>query len=146
MKKIINNKVYDTDKAQRLGIWSNNWNGRDFDTIDETLYVKRTGEYFLHGDGGPMTHYAVQDGPNNWRGGQKIIPMTAKQARAWAEEHLTGEEYEKIFGLPDEDAEDAVLNITLPARLMASLRAEASDKGTSLADLVRSILADHQKE
>ena len=63
MKKIINGKVYDTETAQVLGSWSN-MSDRSFERIDETLYRKRTGEFFLHGEGGPMSRYAVQIGQN----------------------------------------------------------------------------------
>ena len=50
MKKIINNKVYDTNKATEVGSWeSGRWG--DFNHIAETLYQKRTGEFFLQREG-----------------------------------------------------------------------------------------------
>ena len=35
---------------------------------------------------------------SKYEGYEKIIPMTEKQARVWAEEHLECEECESIFG------------------------------------------------
>ena len=47
MKKIINGKVYDTQKAECVGKWNNGLAG--FDWCEEELYRKRTGEFFLFG-------------------------------------------------------------------------------------------------
>lgn len=137
MKKIINGKLYDTETAHEIGSWSNTWDVRDFHRICETLYRKRTGEYFLHGEGGPMTQYARSTGSNSWTGGEQITPLSYGKAREWAEEHLTVEEYAEAFGLPDEDAEDEALNVMIPARLMARIRQEAAGRGMSLTDYVR---------
>ena len=57
MKKIINGKKYDTATAHECGTWSNAGSWRDFSHIEETLYRKRTGEFFLFGEGGPMTRF-----------------------------------------------------------------------------------------
>ena len=58
MKKIMNGKMYDTDKATALGYDTSGGTPRDLSWWKETLYQKRTGEFFLHGEGGPMTRYA----------------------------------------------------------------------------------------
>lgn len=136
MKKIINGKLYDTDKARELGSWASTWDVRDFHHVIETLYVKRTGEYFLHGVGGPASKYARSVGQNSWSGDEKIIPLTVKAAKEWAEEHLSADEYEAIWGLPDEDAEDVALNISIPARLMAQIRQAAAEQSKSITEYV----------
>lgn len=90
MKKIINGKAYNTDTAEKLG---DCWNGEsDLRYCLKTLYRERTGEYFLHCVGGGMTIY----------NGQRIKPLTEAEARKWAEEYLTADEYEQIFGLVEE--------------------------------------------
>ena len=62
MKKIINNKLYDTDTAKRLGY---DGGGDGFDSWTEELYKKRTGEYFIYGEGGARTRYGeFVDGPD----------------------------------------------------------------------------------
>ena len=105
MRQIINNRRYDTETAELLG--SDRYsNSRDFNHWTEKLYRKRNGEYFLYGEGGPMSRYAERTGVNEWDGGEKIMPLTADAARKWAEEHLDADEYEKIFGVVEEDEDD----------------------------------------
>lgn len=137
MKKIINGKMYDTDKARYLG---GDGGGDGFSHWSEELYQKRTGEFFLYGEGGPMTKYAVAISDNNWRGGEKIMPLSLEAAREWAEEHLDADVYGEIFGIPDKDAGPVALNIQIDAALMAKLRARAAEDGASLTATVAALL------
>lgn len=98
MKKIINGRRYDTSTARLIGEYSKAISSSDFSHFEESLYCKKTGEYFLAGEGGPMTKYARSSGQNEWSGGSEILPITADDAREWAEKHLTAEEYEAEFG------------------------------------------------
>ena len=142
MKKIIGGRVYDTDTSMALGKWQNTDDVCNFQHYREALYRKRTGEFFLHGEGGPMTKYAVAVGDNSWRGGEKIIPLTVKAAREWVEEHLTADEYEEIFGLPGEDAEPVMISAMIDAQLMAKLRAKAAEDGISVTACLQKILSE----
>jgi hypothetical protein len=102
MKKIINGKMYNTETAEEVGFWSNNYSYNDFRYCEESLYRKKTGEYFLYGSGGAMTKYATSCG-DDWRGsGEEIKPMTETEAMKWAEKHLDADEYEEIFGEVEE--------------------------------------------
>ena len=101
MKKIINGKMYNTETAKELESYWNGYSERDFNYCYEVLYVKKTGEYFLACEGGPMSPYAGHYG--DMRGyGEEIIPMTEEEAKEWAEEKLTADEYVKVFGEPEE--------------------------------------------
>lgn len=141
MKKVINGRLYDTDKARRIGYDDG---GTDSMTVwSETLYQKRTGEYFIHGEGGAMTKYAASTEYGNWRSGQKIIPLTAATAREWAEEHLTADAYANIFGLPDEGESVEALNVQIDAALMARIRAKAADAGISIRECVETALKNN---
>lgn len=131
MKKIINGKVYDTGTAQELGCWSNMADRRDFGQLEETLYRKKTGEFFLHGEGGPMTKYAQPTGTNEWRGGERIMPLSFSEARAWAEEHLTGEQYETIFGAVTEDASRMQVCYSLSVAAVETIKRKATELGIS---------------
>lgn len=144
MKKIINGKVYDTDKARELGADSYS-SPRDFGYWCETLYQKRTGEFFLYGEGGPMSRYARSIDQNSWSGGEKIMPLSAANARKWAEDHLDADDYEKIFGLPDEDAEPVLLSMQLPAILAAKARQRAVEDGVALTAIVERALTEYLK-
>ena len=63
MNKRINGKRYDTETAKEVGCVS--WGAvGDFRHSSETLYRKSTGEFFLYGEGGPLSEYAVATGQN----------------------------------------------------------------------------------
>lgn len=97
MKKIIDGKKYDTETAEKVATW---WNGRsssDFNFCQEAVYRKKNGEFFLAGEGGARSKYAVSCGQNAWCGGSDIAPLTEAEARAWVEDHANSE-YENIFG------------------------------------------------
>lgn len=96
MKKIINGKVYDTSTAERVGGWNNNCSTSDFGYCSEDLYRKRTGEFFLFGQGNARSRYAKSCGDNEWSGGEKIIPLSYQAAQKWAEDKLNAEQYEAI--------------------------------------------------
>lgn len=137
MRKIIDGKLYDTEKAKQVGEpWSpaGFWPG-DFGWCEEALYRKRTGEYFLHGEGGPKTRYAEPYGQSGWTGGERIMPLSYDEAREWAERHLGADEYEAEFGAPDE-GETAVLSLTVPAATYRAIKSEATRRGCSMRDLV----------
>lgn len=141
MRKVINNKLYDTDTARECGSYSNSCDYGDWHRYCETLYVKRTGEFFLHGEGGPMSRYAKSCGGNSWSSGETIIPLTYDNAREWAEKNLDADEYEEIFGLPSEDDGDRdTLIVQLPAALMARIRQGAAENGETLTAHVEKLL------
>lgn len=144
MKKIINGKMYDTNTAKFLGSDSYS-NGRDFHNWSEELYQKRTGEFFLYGEGGPMSRYAKSCGDNSWSGGEDIIPLSVGKARQWAEEHLTADQYAEIFGIPDEGEELAILHMQIPAALAAKLKLAAAEAGVSMRAYAEKILTEALK-
>lgn len=132
MKKVIKGKVYDTEKAKRLGEYEPSPYRTDFHYFCETLYQKKTGEFFLHGEGNAASKYSRSCGQNEWCGSEKIMPMTYAEAQAWAEEHLDGDEYCAIFGEPDEGSEDVALNLMISAAASAKLKKSAAQNGISL--------------
>ena len=115
MKKIINGKAYDTATAKKVASWSDGTSFRDFHHIEEKLYQKRTGEFFLYGAGGPASRYAHACPTGGWSEGEKITPLTWEDARKWAEDHLDADDYEAIFGEVSEDDSRTVITITLPS-------------------------------
>ncbi len=134
MKKIINGKMYDTDKAQELGSYEYMY-PRDFGWTHEKLFRKRTGEFFTWGEGGPRSRYAVSEG-HGWTGGEAITPISYQDAQKWAEEHLTVDEYQAIFGEVSEDAEDVIISAKLPAAVDAKVRKMAAENGTSVTAIL----------
>ena len=131
MKKIIEGKVYSTEKAKKVASWYSSYARNDFNYYEEELYKKKTGEFFLYGEGNAASPYRRSCGQNEWCGGEKIVPLTFKEAQEWAEKHLDGDEYCAIFGEPDEDAEDVTLGIAVSAEAAAKLRRAAAENGIS---------------
>ena len=101
MKKIINGKMYNTETAEYLGSWDNGLSNSDFHVISEFLYKTRKGTYFIHGKGGAMTKYADRAG-SMYCEGERITPISEEEARRWAENNLSAENYADIFGEPEE--------------------------------------------
>lgn len=135
MNKIINGKRYDTDTAKALGCDSYS-DPYDFHYWSEELYQKRTGEFFLHGKGGAMSKYAERTGQNEWYGGEMIIPLSVNAAQEWAEEHLSGDEYEKIFGETSEDGSKHGVLISMTGNTEKLLLRLAAEEECSKSDLV----------
>ena len=138
MKKVIAGKLYDTDKAQKLAEWDNGQNYAGLQWTQETLYRKRTGEYFLHGDGGAGSRYAQTIGQNQWSGGEAIQPMSYDVAKEWAESHLTGDEYVAIFGEPDEGK--ITKAISLDSQTVAALDKLRSESGKTYGEIIAGLV------
>ena len=101
MKKIINGKMYDTETAEAICEF-NTGDESDCEFIDECLYRKKTGEFFLVGRGGSCSNYAFKE----WRGNiyfspdcmPTIVPINENEAKKFIEAHGEVEDYERLFG------------------------------------------------
>ena len=98
MRTIINGRLYNTETAKEIftndihdvyGSWH----------IYETLYKKKTGEYFIQrdmvGDGDAIDEF-------NWVMAHRFHPLTVDEARSWMEMYTGVDDYEQEFGLPEE--------------------------------------------
>lgn len=145
MKRYINNKVYDTETAERIGGYSYGGGPRDFSHFSEVLYRKRTGEFFLYGEGGPMSKYRRDISDNEWSGSEKITPMAVKEAETWAQEHLNAEEYDAAFG---EIAEDDTLELVayrIKAANAERVRRAMSETGKSGGAIIDELIENALK-
>lgn len=138
MKKIINGRRYDTDSAKKLAEWET-MRG-NFSYICETLYRKSTGEYFIHGEGGPASKYAETIGLNQWSGGERIMPLTVQEAQEWAEEHLDGDDYEEIFGAVDESGEKKTCAFSLTEGTIKKIADLASEWSCSKSEVIERLV------
>jgi hypothetical protein len=150
MKKIINRKTYNTDTARELGSWMYGYPGYP-EYISETLYMTPRGAYFLHGEGGPRSRYARRIAQNSWVGGEDIIPMTADEAREWAEKHLDAKEYEAIFGETAEASADADggrdrITITLTPEALTILDKLVAERDSNRSREINRLLLAARKE
>lgn len=133
MKKVIKGKLYNTKTAKRCGSYEPNPYRSDFNWYSETLYQKKSGEFFLHGEGNANSRYSRSCGQNEWCGGEKIIPMTYDEAAQWAEEHLTGDEYEEIFGEVTEDDSRVAMCISMTATEAEIIKKSAAQAGMTVS-------------
>ena len=143
MKKVIDGALYNTDTAQFLGEWNNELGRRDLNHVYEELYRTKSGKYFLYGEGGPMSKYSVSTGNNSWSGGEHIEPMSPDAAREWAEKHLTGDEYEAIFGEVTEasDTKD-ILKVSIDRNIKQKLIKLREETGKSISQLIEEKFAE----
>ena len=140
MKRIIDGKRYDTSTAEEVATATHGYR-REFSYYEETLYCKRTGEYFLYGYGHGESKYAKQV-LGNWGPGEDIIPMTYEQAREWAEASLDADGYEAEFGeVPESDGEDVVLSVRVSPATRETLRRLSKQTGRSQGDVLDEIVA-----
>lgn len=143
MNKVINGKRYDTEKAEPVGCAGNGTYPGDLDYYSETLYRKRTGEFFLHMEGGPMSRCARRDG-TGWAGGDELCPLPFGEARAWAEANLTADEYAEAFGEPEDGGETVAAMLKLSAAAKARLEREAAVTGKTQSAIVEELIGTLQ--
>lgn len=134
MKKIINGKRYDTDTAEFIGKWENIYNSADLQYECEELYRKKTGEFFMYGEGGPASSYAVQTGTSSWSGSCKITPITEDEAKKWVEKNLDGDVYESLFEIEEEG--NIAFSLLIPENLYNKLKDESEKTGESMKDII----------
>lgn len=146
MKKIIRGLKYNTETAKEMGWWNNGYSRNDLSYEEEHLYKKRTGEFFIYGFGGPNSKYARATGLNSWTGDSDITPVTYEGAKKWAEEKLSADEYESIFGEVTEDGYKTTGLFSLSTIAVEKLRVMASKEGKSMSSIVEKMIMDKSRE
>lgn len=145
MKRIIDGRRYDTSTAEEIATATHGYKN-EFSYYEETLYCKRTGEYFLYGYGHGESKYAKQV-LGDWGPGEDIIPMDYEQARQWAEKNLSVDDYEREFGpTSEEGGEDVVLSVRVSPVTREILRRLSKQTGRSQGDILDEIVARAEVE
>lgn len=102
MKKIIDGKVYNTETAKSLTTYQYG-TSNDLRYYCEELFVTSKGNYFLFGEGGPASRYAVTCSGSS-SGGRDITALTRQEAFEWCQEHNRVSTIEKVFSDMMEEA------------------------------------------
>ena len=103
MNKIINFKKYDTDTAQKIASVSSGGSYTDYGYSEETLYRKKTGEFFVYVEGGAMSMCCLRAAYENcWSFSDHFVPLTLDEAKEWVMENCDGDKYESLFGPVEE--------------------------------------------
>jgi hypothetical protein len=86
LKKVIEGKVYNTETADLIADAGYS-NGGDFQYWYEELYITQKGQFFLYGEGGPMSRYGRSVGNNTTSGSSNIQLYSKEEAFQWCEEN-----------------------------------------------------------
>lgn len=141
MKKYFNSKVYDTDTAKLLAEYEHSYKSQ-FDWYKEQLYRKRTGEFFLYGEGHAASPYCTYSTDGGRDPGEKICPLTYEEARKWAEQKLEADDYDKIFGIPEEDEGKTQVLIRMQQSTLAILKDAATKESATMSAIVERLVRE----
>lgn len=141
MKRIIRNRVYDTDTAMLIkqADHPNIKNGEG--SCKQSLYRKKTGDYFLFVDGARTDVFhnlALENGTHDRE--RHIYPLTYEQAKSWAEKEMTADEWLAIFE-PVEDDSLTAFNLTLSASAVSKFRLAAQQQQISQRELMERLIS-----
>lgn len=143
MKKIINGRLYNTDTAKKVAEWNNGLAVNDNSYYYENLYLKRTGEYFIYGQGNAGSKYRrpAYGDSGAWTPGENIVPVSVKEAQRLVEKHLDADEYQSIFGKKDETGK-TVISSAIPTGLYDELEKYSQTNQMTKTDvIVQSLLS-----
>ena len=98
VKVTVDGKEYDTDTTEYVGRYKNTPYHNDTNFYEETLYRKKTGEFFLYGQGNSASKYAYISPGGRRSFAQRIVPLTDEKAKVWMQQHGYGEKCAALFG------------------------------------------------
>ena len=104
MKKIINNRIYDTDKAVHIASYSNRLTFSDFNHVKIEIFITEKGQWMMDIHAGPKTEYAQHFG--NLTTGFVGIELIDKQKMfewflAHKDQHISLSDNDEIIELYD---------------------------------------------
>lgn len=126
--------MYDTETAKKLAEYRHNY---DDAAYTEILYKKRTGEYFIYGEGDVGAY----------SGGEDIKPLTYKQAQKWFEKANNDDDslapdkvYNREFSKAQKDEVKEATSINLSRTAKRKLEQIALKQGTSQSKIVENLI------
>lgn len=128
MKKVIKGRLCNTETAKLVGEYEYGQCG-DLDWWCEQLFRTKSGVYFIAGEGGARSAYGKQTSYNSWSSGEDIVIVSEQEAREWAENYLTADEYIAEFELQPEDK--TAITVYLETSVIAELDRIKSETGKS---------------
>lgn len=137
MERIIKGqKRYNTDTAKKRAVYED---GNGSAWYRETLYRKKSGEYFLHGEGQEFSKYSKSVN-GLWTASEEIIPLTYDEAQKWAKKHLTKGEYNGLFGVITPKEGKYPCHLMLPKATAEKLRRAASKENRQQAEIITELI------
>lgn len=138
--------MYNTETAKEIGKYVK---GYDDSACHETLYKKRTGEYFLYGEGGPASAWAepVEGNAGVYASGEDIRPLTYDQAKDWFirannddDSLATDKMYNHEFGKPKKDEPKEITSIALSRTAKRKLERMATKQGIPQSEIIENLI------
>ena len=100
-RRVLSGRTFDTTTAELLAFVESGPGKEPYLWFNESLYRTNNNAFFLVGEG--MAGSAWSDrSRGEARRGHGIVPLTDDQARDWLEIRKLTQEYEQVFGLPQE--------------------------------------------
>jgi len=84
MKRIIDGKTYNTETAEEIANWCNDFSSNDFRSCVESLFLTKKGAFFICGSGGAMSSWSRSNGNGSY-GGDGIKVLSNQEALNWCE-------------------------------------------------------------
>lgn len=140
MKKVFNGKSFNTETAKELGTIYSAALPDSLEYFSETLYLTKSGNYFIHGAGGPRSPYYDIKTVNGITGsvaGEHIRPVSPDEARAWGKEHLAADEYTALFEIDMESVDTKEkMSIVVSAACKSRLRRIRERTGKTFSQII----------
>lgn len=137
----LDNKFYDIEKATPLftvkKTFGEKYGENPDDDWTETLYKKKSGEYFVLGQGGKNSPYnKIEDGKEVGGFRYEIwLQSNYNSARNWVHSNCP-EKLEEIF-MENKDDKQKVTSLTLSPKARLNLKRKAREQNKSISEIVR---------
>ncbi len=151
MIRRIEGALYNTDTARTIGTWRAETASDaedDKECIFKTLYVTRSGKYFVHSVGRAKTVYVHRSSSDAskklWIDHEQIVPLDAWNAQKWAWEWLTAAECDRAFGIPDLSSDQRkVISCSIPVYQHDMLIRKRAEENTTISSLIEEALNEY---
>lgn len=142
MKKYIQGRKFDTSTAKQVWTKNNGFGVNALNYTEETLYLKKSGVYFLYQKSGPLGDFAIKKGQENV-GRELITPLTYKEALKWASNKIPSEIFSKYFDKPTEDQTRVIRSYSFSKQAVAILKRANQVTGIDQSDLLEKLIIDN---
>lgn len=144
----IRNRLYNTETAKMIGKWEINDKGKeDSQFAQETLFRKKTGEYFLLCEGGADSVHSSRDKDGRKIKGEFIQLISFDEAKQWMEKHLdfekliTDNNNKKLY----QKNKEIPISLKLSKEVHTKLQNYRSQFGISYRDILSILIMDGQE-
>lgn len=140
MKKVLNGKLYDTEKAHLIADVPHSNIKSSEGACEQRLYLKKNGEFFLWLAGARSeiaSNMALDSGIHDRE--RHIYPLSYEQARKWAESEMPADEWLELFE-PEEDDSTSQLAVRISTAAYNKLKKAAQMEGKSLRAKIEELI------